>query len=507
MINKNKTNELTSLLPSNNGSSTEQQQQNDNEYSQSETAIEGAKVGTIFSGIVNLSNTIMGAGLLGLPGAFAGTGYLGGLGLIVLSAVLSAHGLILLSQSAQRVLVQQQPAGGGVPPPSSFYTVAHAAVPSYTILIDFAVALKCFGVATGYLITISDSMVDVMGFVFRTTTEETQQQQQWMIQCLLSRQLWVFVAVLAVLPVSFYKTLDALKKASSLALICVLLLALSIVAYANGLFVDNPCGGSSNGTSDNNDDGCRGAVVAFTDLPTTFSKVPIFIFAFTCHQNIFPIVNELQHRTQPRLNRIIYASIGFALVLFMVVAFEGYVTFGSHTRGDILLNYPHDDTNVTVLRVCIAVMLILHYPLQLDPGRRCLTSLINVITDWWSERQRKRRYNTKHPAEDTKNRAVLDANDADDDAGKRRFSSSSLFKGITVAFLLLSFVVAMIIDDLGIVLACVGATGSILVSYVLPGLIYMKLHHDYDRTKIAAILQLVMGCILIPIAFYYVVHK
>ena len=162
---------------------------------------------------------------------------------------------------------------------------------------------------------------------------------------------------------------------------------------------------------------------------------------------------------------------------------------------------------MTVLRVCIAVMLILHYPLQLDPGRRCLTSLINVITDWWSERQRKRRYNTKHPAEDTKNRAVLDANDADDDAGKRRFSSSSLFKGITVAFLLLSFVVAMIIDDLGIVLACVGATGSILVSYVVPGLIYMKLHHDYDRTKIAAVLQLVMGCILIPIAFYYVVHK
>ena len=500
MINKNKTNELTSLLLSS-------QQKNDNEYSQSETAIEGVKVGTIWSGIVNLSNTIMGAGLLGLPGAFAGTGYLGGLGLIVLSAVLSAHGLILLSQSAQRVLVQQQPAGG-VLPPSSFYTVAHAAVPSYTILIDFAVALKCFGVATGYLITISDSMVDVMGFVFRTTTEETQ-QQQWMIQCLLSRQCWVFVAVLAVLPVSFYKTLDALKKASSLALICVLLLALSIVAYANGLFVDNPCGGSSNGTSDNNDndDGCRGAVVAFTDLPTTFSKVPIFIFAFTCHQNIFPIVNELQHRTQPRLNRIIYASIGFALVLFMVVAFEGYVTFGSYTRGDILLNYPHDDTNVTVLRVCIALMLILHYPLQLDPGRRCLTSLINVITDWWSERQRKKRYNTKHPAEDTKNRAVLDANDADDDAGKHRFSSSSLFKGITVAFLLLSFVVAMIIDDLGIVLACVGATGSILVSYVLPGLIYMKLHDDYDRTKIAAILQLVLGCILIPIALYYVVHK
>jgi amino acid permease len=49
-----------------------------------------------------------------------------------------AHGLVLLSKSAQMVGL-----------PSSFYSVAAVAVPSYTILIDLAVALKCFGVATG----------------------------------------------------------------------------------------------------------------------------------------------------------------------------------------------------------------------------------------------------------------------------------------------------------------------------------------------------------------------
>jgi len=93
---------------------------------------------SIASGVVNLSNTIIGAGMLGLPGAFQGTGWLSGLILLLLSATLSAHGLVLLSKAA---CITERPC--------SFYTVAKASVPRYTILIDLAVSLKCFGVASG----------------------------------------------------------------------------------------------------------------------------------------------------------------------------------------------------------------------------------------------------------------------------------------------------------------------------------------------------------------------
>jgi hypothetical protein len=102
------------------------------------TVVKSRKGSTIASGVVNLSNTIVGAGMLGLPGAFGGTGWLSGIILIVLSASFSAHGLVLLSKAA--CLTGR---------PSSFYSLALASVPRYTILIDAAVALKCFGVATG----------------------------------------------------------------------------------------------------------------------------------------------------------------------------------------------------------------------------------------------------------------------------------------------------------------------------------------------------------------------
>ena len=152
-----------------------------------------------------------------------------------------------------------------------------------------------------------------------SSNDDDPQRTNWLVAIVLSRQFWVVGAVLAVLPVAFYRTLDELKKASALALVFVFFLVFGIVAYANGLA--DPCLGVDG--YDIQD--CRGEVVAFTDAPTTAAKLPIFVFAFTCHQNIFPVVNELQRRTQERLNRVIVFSIGFAMVLFLVVALEGVI--------------------------------------------------------------------------------------------------------------------------------------------------------------------------------------
>jgi hypothetical protein len=44
----------------------------------------------------------------------------------------------------------------------------------------------------------------------------------------------------------------------------------------------------------------------------------------------------------------------------------------------------------------------------------------------------------------------------------------------------------MVTDDLGLVLALVGSTGSTLVSYVLPGSIYFRLHPQRTRKRCAA---------------------
>lgn len=266
-------------------------------------------------------------------------------------------------------------------------------------MIDLAVALKCFGVATGmfrglcfmlmlhalehthiclsttptvgYLITISDSMINALDHIL--LTGDATKDDRWIIYLLLSRPFWVVGALLLVLPFSFYRTLDQLKKASSMALVFVFLLVGMIIAYANG--IADPCAGYEDG---NDEPTCKGEIEPYTSFSVTLSRVPIFVFAFTCQQNIFPVVNELELLSQRRLNIVICCSIVFALIIFAIVALEGYSTYGSFVRGDILLNYP-ENKQVTFLRICIALMLALHYPLQLDPSRRCITSLVKVI--------------------------------------------------------------------------------------------------------------------------------
>lgn len=175
-----------------------------------------SKGSSIASCVINLANTIIGAGMLGLPGAFGGTGYMSGIILLIIAAMFSAHGLFLLSASAQIAGL-----------PSSFYSVAHAAFPRYTILIDLAVALKCFGVATGYLITISDSMVNALDHIL--LTGDPLVDDNFFTNIVLSRRFWVVGALISVLPFSFYKTLDELKKASSLALVFVFMLVVMII--------------------------------------------------------------------------------------------------------------------------------------------------------------------------------------------------------------------------------------------------------------------------------------
>lgn len=105
----------------------------DSPFKSNSAATAGLGKSGTFSSVVNLANTVVGAGMLGLPHAFAECGSGVAILLLIFSAMGSAMGLHLLAVSQATVGVT----------PSSFYTVANAALPSLTVLIDVAVALKC----------------------------------------------------------------------------------------------------------------------------------------------------------------------------------------------------------------------------------------------------------------------------------------------------------------------------------------------------------------------------
>jgi amino acid permease len=423
-------------------------------------------------------------------------------------------------------------------------------------------------------------MVDAFRYILTNMSAE----MDGIERILEARQFWVLWGLAFVLPISFYRTLDSLKFTSTLSLIIIYALALGVVLYGHGLF--NPCEGITASTNieillsettteefvlededldlyydngpflrrwlqrvlvepleiasqdaaemflEDNAPECRGDVEAWTDPIGTLKNLAIFVFSFTCHQNVFSVVNEIKNRTQLRVNMVITAAIGSALLLYLIVATEGYRTYGSNVMGNILLNYPQTAL-VTIMRISISVMVILSYPLQLDPARRCITSFVHALKQRSETRDVEgtasfTKLNTNDPDElggiekggitvelsamklDTKKTAEgsLEAKGCiheKTDKVVRKDSDTFLFNCITCTFIALSFLISLVVTDLGTILAVVGATGSTMVSYILPGGIYIKLHPKFTITKALAYLQLIVGCIIIPTALYFVV--
>ena len=300
---------------------------------------------TWFSSYTNLTSTIIGAGVLGLPYSFSKTGWIVGLILISLCAAMSALALHFLSLCIRKTKS-----------PSSFYLVAEKALPSVVWLIDFTVAVKCFGVATSYLIVIGDLMPVAM--------MELYLPNQW-----LQRNTWVIIGFIFCAPLSCFSSLDALKWSSAISLVFLLFLAVVIVLYAfpdlSGL---DPCFGQISM--------CNGSkIFVGTDLDA-LKVISVFIFGYSCQQNIFSIVNELHIPTQARVNTIIAASVGSAWALYAVVASFGYLTYGDHVLSDVLKSYPVTPT-ITACRISMSLIVACHFPLQV----RNTTSLIDVIAN------------------------------------------------------------------------------------------------------------------------------
>ena len=406
---------------------------------------------------------------------------------------------------------------------ASFYSVAQASIPTCSMLIDIAVALKCFGVATGYFITVGDCMVDAMEYLLQYVTYDDKGiENHWfldMVNLLMSRRVWITSGLFITGPISFLPTLDALKFASTLSLMLILALGVVIILYAEKVLdpcscaILSPTNFSLNGTIENHksanitssvpdfgspyNSSCCAQITMepITDFRDTVKYISIFVFSFTCHQNIFSVFNEIENRTQHRIDMTILLAISIAFILYLIVAIEGYRTYGGNVQSDILRSYPKSLV-VTIMRIAMAMMVCLSYPLQLNPARKCISSIIKALRE-------RNRYTSLTSSQVTSSNAVT----------IQRFNEFAIyFEHVTVTsiFLTLSYMIAMVVEDLGIILAIVGATGSTMVSYILPGILYIQLSDNagHSRSKMMkglAYIQFILGCIIVPTALYFII--
>ncbi|ORY95058.1 transmembrane amino acid transporter protein-domain-containing protein [Syncephalastrum racemosum] len=394
---------------------------------------------------INLANTILGTGLLAMPAAVASVGLLPGMLVIMLSGIASSMGLYFLSRSAARTEGRH----------ASFFAISKLTWPNLAVFFDLAIAIKCFGVAVSYLIIIGDLMPQVVA----SFSHEAQADD-----ILMDRRFWitVFMAT-AVLPLSFLRKLDSLKYTSIIALVAVVYLGTIVIYhYISPNFPPPPP-----------------EEVEMISISTAFfARLPVFVFAFTCHQNIFSVYNELRDNSQQQVNKVIGYSIGSSAIIYEAIAILGYLSFGKNVLGNIILEYP-PSLFVACGRLAIVILVVFSYPLQAHP---CRASLDKILA-WRSPEAR----------------------------GLKVPPPPSAFKyfAMTTVILIGSYLLAITVSKLDLVLAFVGSTGSTTISFILPGLFYYKIHENdpWHRGKIAAVALAVYGFLVMGVCLTFnIIH-
>jgi len=377
------------------------------------------------SSVINLANTILGAGLLAMPSALSKMGIFLGILVIAWAGLSAAFGLYLQTRCARYV-----PRGH-----VSFATLSQLTYPNLSILFDAAIAIKCFGVAVSYLIIIGDLMPGVVrGFAPGAVH----------MSFLVDRQFWITAFMLIVIPLSFLRRLDSLKYTSIVALFSIAYLVILVVAhYVRGDTMAQ-----------------RGPVRVFqwAGPVSALAAFPVIVFAYTCHQNMFSILNEIADNSHLRTTTVIAASIGGACALYVLTGITGYLSYGDNIHGNIVSMYPIAVAS-TIGRLAIVILVMFSYPLQIHPCRASIEACLR-----WRPRRR-----TSPETSPSRDALLTNTPQPAGDMSDLRFAL------ISTVLIILSFLTAMTVSSLEKVLAYVGSTGSTTISFILPGLFYYKI--------------------------------
>lgn len=253
---------------------------------------------------------------------------------------------------------------------------------------------------------------------------------------------------LIVIPLSFLRRLDSLKYTSVIALCSIAYLVVLVVAhYIKGDTLEE-----------------RGEVRVFSwaGPVAALASFPVIVFAYTCHQNMFSILNEISDNSHFRTTSVIFASIGSACGLYILTGITGYLSYGDNIKGNIVSMYPTAAAS-TIGRLAIVILVMFSYPLQIHPCRASIDACLK-----WRPRRRNGQ-NDASPSRNTLLSTPRPSGRSNHEMGDMRFAV------ITTILIVLSFVTAMTVSSLEKVLAYVGSTGSTTISFILPGLFYYKI--------------------------------
>uniref|UniRef100_A0A8B9HJ62 Solute carrier family 38 member 4 n=1 Tax=Astyanax mexicanus TaxID=7994 RepID=A0A8B9HJ62_ASTMX len=272
--------------------------------------------------VFNLSNAIMGSGILGLSFAMANTGIVLFVILLLAVAILSLYSIHLLLVTAKE--------GGSL----IYEKLGERAFGWPGKMAAFgSIIMQNIGAMSSYLFIVKYELPEVI----RAFMGIEESSGEWYLN---GNYLVVFVSFGIILPLSLLKNLGYLGYTSGFSLSC---------------------------------------MVFFLGVVSTAYTVPILAFAFVCHPEVLPIYSELKDRSRRKMQTVSNLSILAMLVMYMLSALFGYLTFYGNVEAELLHTFTKVykfDTMLLLVRLAVLTAVTLTVPIVLFPIRSSIVTLL-----------------------------------------------------------------------------------------------------------------------------------
>ena len=322
-----------------------------------------SKDSSILPGYSVLAKCMIGSGLLSLAFTVKDSGWVIGLLCCVVAAAatyLSLHLLCVVAVYFKKHEVEKSLQSQ----PLSFLRISSLLSPRMQPVVDVAIALNCLGAGSAYLIFVASLAYDLYKEV--VLSKKTGAAAGAGTDDLVDS--FVFSLGVMVLVVGCFAYLCFQQAVSNTKIFNIVgLLAMLYVVLLTIVYVDwNPQEPTSMWPS---------------DVTAVIDRLPTFIFAFTCHQNLFGVIDEFNAPSVKRVSLLAGLATLTGFLLFTICIIFPYGTFGGRVADNFLKNYLASDDHeidyaafVGCIAACVAVAI--SFPLQMLPMRRSLTALI-----------------------------------------------------------------------------------------------------------------------------------
>ena len=289
---------------------------------------------SLVASILNMMNTIVGAGVLSIPLTVKKSGIVGAFVLLACSLYLSLEGAKMLSTTAVYTMAE------------SYGMVANNLhMPFMGILGDWAMIIFDLGVSVAYLIILFSQVKDLL-VNWGNVAVETANNLYPLIGSLIT----LFIAF----PLLCIPSIDSLKFVSGASIVCIcLFVVIAVIKGISQLFK----GGLEYELLPQN-------LAGFT------SAVSVFFTSLCCHVNIPKMTAELKIpetsrfsskvKKMIRIDNVAFLSCG---AIYFAVGACGYLAYGNNIESNLLTNFSNDKAwYLNIVKLAYALVVLFSYP-------------------------------------------------------------------------------------------------------------------------------------------------